>query len=252
MGFFDELFNKKENKNPKDFYQMIAAFNLLLHKKDNVYTNDKAGKFVLTRYGFVPVEQHNLKLLTEQQERQILNLETDVVVLESKLKKAKKEIEATKKELEKEKENKKEGVPIIRYSFKPQLDKLKRNYLTMMNNNHNLIEKVKKFKKENQKLSTELLDEKGKYKILQNSINAQLLSNDQDIITKINAVIMYAENNQIAKMLEKLKSVVAHQENLKQKSHNQKALITRLESINYNLEKELFELKRKGLDSKKY
>ena len=247
MSIFDNLFNKKEKKNPLDLYQLIAVFNRLIHQKDKLYTNSQGEKFFLTRYGFVTVEQHNLKLQTEQQKRHINNLETDVIVLEKNLEKVKKELSTIKKEVKEETEYIKNNTsPIIKYSFKSKYDKLKKNYLNMMINNHNLIVRIKQLKSEIKKLTTELIDEKGKNKIAQKNIAPQTLT-DEDINTKINAAIMYAENNQIGKMLEKLKSVVAHQENLKQKSHNQKALITRLEMINKNLEEELYELKMKNL-----
>lgn len=244
MSIFDNLLKKKENLQHLDLYQLIALFNALVHKKDKIYTNNKGKKFVLTQYGFVPAEQPNLLLQTQQQAMQIEHLEIDVVVLKNDIKKYKTENKKLKQELQTKHEN---TTKAIKNSNRPELDKIKKSYLTVMSNNHNLIEKVKQLKKENKKLNTELIDEKGKYKILKKNSTAQHNNSEEDIISKINAVIMYAQNNQIAKMLEKLKSVVAHQENLKQKSHNQKALITRLEMINNNLETELFELKMKNL-----
>jgi|JFJP01.1.fsa_nt_gi hypothetical protein len=248
MSLFEDLFKKKEKLSNLDLYQLIAVFNALIHKKDNVYINNKKEKFVLTRYGFVPVDQPNLKLLTEQQNTQINHLETEVRVLQNDLKKQKTENKKLKQELQTKEEN---TTKAIKNSNRPELDKIKKSYLTLMSNNHNLIEKVKQLKKDNKKLTTELIDEKGRYKILQKNTTAQQNNNEEDIISKINAVIMYAENNQIGKMLEKLKSVVAHQENLKQKSHNQKALITRLESINKHLEEELFQIKKQILNNDK-
>jgi hypothetical protein len=248
MSLFEVLFKKKEKLSNLDLYQLITVFNALIHKKDNVYANNKGEKFVLTRYGFVTVEQHNLKLQTEQQNRQINHLETDVRVLQNDLKKQKTENKKLKEDLQTKDKN---TTKAIENSIRPEHDKIKKSYLTVMSNNHNLIEKVKQLKKDNKKLTTELIDEKGKYKVLQKNTIAQQNNSEEDIISKINTVIVYAENNQIGKMLEKLKSVVAHQENLKQKSHNQKALITRLESINKNLEEELFQIKKQILNNDK-
>lgn len=254
MNIFEKLFNKNnKNINDLDLYQLIALFNRLTHKKENLYTNNKGEKFVLTRYGFVPAEQHNLHLLTEQQNRQINHLETEVVILENDLKKSKEAYKKVNNALQNllvsNKESKKQKPTQTIYSFKPQLDRLKKSYLTMLSNNHNLIERVKQLKKQTKTLSDELQNERAKRKLLEKINTVQPINTDEDLLTKINATIMYAENNQIGKMLEKLKSVVAHQENLKQKSHNQKALITRLESINKNLEQELFELKMKKLNN---
>ncbi|WP_146739524.1 hypothetical protein [Flavobacterium aciduliphilum] len=76
MTLFHKLFHKPENeKEMKLLYHYLAILNHFIQEKEHIYTNPKGERFVLTKYGFYPVEQYNLQLKVERQERRIQELE---------------------------------------------------------------------------------------------------------------------------------------------------------------------------------
>ena len=244
MNFFQKIFQKNEKFDSTEFYKYLAILNHLIEVKEKIYTNKKGEKYILTKYGFKPVEQHNLQLLTEQQIRQINNLETDNRVLtkeNEELIKVVKKLKSEKQQLLIEKPT------VIKYSFKKSLDKFKEKYEALMRNNHFLISKIREKKIKIQQLKNEVVDQKGKYKILQKEINRseniEIIKDKDELLQDLSDMILYAENKQIEKIFRKVKRITEHQEDLKLKSFNQKAQITNLENQNKQLQEELKKLK---------
>ena len=76
MSFFNNLFSKSNiEEDDKKLFRLLSLLNHFIEEKKHIYTNPKGERFILTKYGFSPVEQFNLKLQVEDQRRQIDNLE---------------------------------------------------------------------------------------------------------------------------------------------------------------------------------
>lgn len=77
----------------KRLYHFLAMLNNFIEKNDTIYKNKKGDKFILTRYGFRPVDEYNIQTLYKEQSSKL-------ELVEQKNKEYKKKIENLKKENE--------------------------------------------------------------------------------------------------------------------------------------------------------
>ena len=138
MNFFQKIFRKSEKFDSTEFYKYLAILNHLIEVKEKIYVNKYGERFILTKYGFKPVEQYNLHLLTEQQQKKIKDLEIENKYLTKEFN----ELKLVSKRIKLENQQLNSSKPkIIKYSFKKALEKVSEKYGNCINNNHLLIKK---------------------------------------------------------------------------------------------------------------
>lgn len=236
MNFFQKIFRKSEKFDSTEFYKYLAILNHLIEVKEKIYVNKIGERFILTRYGFKPVEQHNLHLLTEQQQRTIKDLEIENRFLTKEVN----ELKLVSKRLKSENQQLNSSKPkVIKYSFKKTLESVREKYGKCINNNHLLIKKIKEKKLEIKYLKYEIITENSKIKTLQKEIsrlsNGENLKNKDELLEDISDIILYAENKQIEKVFRKVKRITELQEDLKLKIINQETHIENLMKENERL-----------------
>lgn len=94
---FEKLFTSKKKEKDFDFFEMLKMFNQLTHQKDKIYEDNVGKKFILTRYGFYPVEQYNLHIENKELNKTINVLNSNYEKLLDKYEKSNNEIDLLKK-----------------------------------------------------------------------------------------------------------------------------------------------------------
>jgi hypothetical protein len=76
MSLFNSLFSKPTpEQDSKALFHYLSLLNHFIQVKEHIYTNPKGERFILTKFGFTPVEQYNLKWQVEEQRLKIAKLE---------------------------------------------------------------------------------------------------------------------------------------------------------------------------------
>ncbi|WP_395042782.1 hypothetical protein [Flavobacterium sp.] len=217
MSLFENIFNNKTEKKI-EFFDLLALLNNFTKVKERVYEDKNGIRYVQTKLGFQKSEQFNLIMLNEELEKKILNLETDFRINSIKLK------EKNIKYAELQKEYK------IAFKNKKYEDRISAKQQRL-----NLL----KAKKNN--IKTELSKSKIELKTLREDIK----ENENYFNLNINDTILYAETNQIEKLLRKVKRISEYQNFLITKSKSQNIEINKLTENNEILKEEINKLKEK-------
>ncbi len=217
MSLFENIFNNKTEKKI-EFFDLLALLNNFTKVKERVYEDKNGIRYVQTKLGFQKSEQFNLIMLNEELEKKMLNLETDFRINAIKLK------EKNIKYAELQKEYK------IAFKNKKYEDKISAKQQRL-----NLL----KAKKNN--IKTELSKSKIELKTLREDIK----ENENYFNLNINDTILYAETNQIEKLLRKVKRISEYQNFLITKSKSQNIEINKLTENNEILKEEINKLKEK-------
>jgi hypothetical protein len=122
---FNKIFFNKKYKKEFDFFEMLKMFNQLTHQNDKIYTDNEGKKFVLTKYGFSPVEQYNLSLINKELNEIIGLQKIQIIKLEKKINIINNETEILKNKIDKQKQSIKNNLEEIN---------LKKNICKSLNN----------------------------------------------------------------------------------------------------------------------
>jgi hypothetical protein len=215
-------FFKKKKLNNLDLFEIIRLFNQLTHQNDKIYSNQEGKKYILTKFGFYPVEQFNLNLINDKLNLDNNNLKNKLNQLENQLEILKNNYDTfvTKnnklKKLFKELYNKRNEKNLFIKILNEKNSKLQKQltFITPRDNSLELIKQLNSLKKLNKILKEDY--QKLEEKHNQNSIY-HIIENNED----------FPENRK-EKLLEKITKMTEMMENLKKKSNNQKEQITNL------------------------
>lgn len=217
MSLFENIFNNKTEKKI-EFFDLLALLNNFTKVKERVYEDKNGIRYVQTKLGFQKSEQFNLIMLNEELEKKILHLETDFRINAIKLKEKNIKYTELQKEYKIAFKNKK-------YEDKISAKQQRLNLLKAKNNN----------------IRTELTKSKIELKTLREDIK----ENENYFNLNINDTILYAETNQIEKLLRKVKRISEYQNFLITKSKSQNIEINKLTENNEILKEEINKLKEK-------
>ncbi|MFY7810106.1 MAG: hypothetical protein ACOVQ2_00085 [Flavobacterium sp.] len=248
------MFKKFFTSKPKNFnfIEMLVMFNQLTHQNDKIYINNLGEKFVLTRYGFLPVEQYNLQLVNKDLTRKINQLKEDIKI-QNKLHKnqffdaIKSTTQYNKLKISYQKlfSLRHQKIEAIETPIFKKYEKLKKSYQSLVDKRHDSNVIIKELKHKISNLSNNLQELKTQKKDSNIKNNTILEDNDKNYkqkLKELNQVIteLKSENKELIK-----ESGIDKDKKYKNLKNSYDALIVKNQKLEFELNMLITSIDRK-------